>query len=94
MAGAKDKADNVTVDVDGLSVDVDLAYTRSWAGVRQAARMVSSQLDDTAKFVAMVEYYESAIANMDEVTEAIGSSEADKAFQVFADAVKKATPKN
>ena len=91
---AEDKSGVTAVEVDGVGIEVDMAYIRSWAGVVQAGRMASSQLSDTDRFLAMVGYYESAIANIDEVTEAVGGRPADEVFALLSEAVKEATPKN
>lgn len=92
---ASKKAEGVVaVDVDGTRVEVDMGYIRSWAGVVQAGRMASTQMSDGERFLAMVDYYTSAIANVEEVTEAVGERPADEVFAMLSDAVKEATPKN
>ena len=84
----------VEVEVGGRTVQVDLSYARSWAGVRQAAKMASSQLPDSDRFVALLEYYEAVVPNIDEVTQDMADDDANTVIEMLAAAVKEATPKN
>ena len=82
------------VEVDGIEVQVDTSYTQSWDGMRKAARMASSERTDEEKGVAMFEYYERAIANIDDVSDAMAGKPADAVMGVLSRAVMAATPKN
>ncbi|MBQ9003118.1 MAG: hypothetical protein IJ087_14805 [Eggerthellaceae bacterium] len=100
MAG-KDKAaqtagaDVMEVEQDGIAVQVDMTYLRSWPGIRQAARMQSPDRDEAERLVAMVAYYERAIPNIDDVSDALGeSAPANEVLGFLARAVRSATPKN
>ncbi len=98
MAASKSKTevtDTVkAVEVDGIEVQVDTSYTQSWDGMRKAARMASSERTDEEKGVAMFEYYERAIANIDDVSDAMAGKPADAVMGVLSRAVMAATPKN
>ena len=98
MAASKSKTevtDTVkAVEVDGIEVQVDTSYTQSWDGMRKAARMASSERTDEEKGVAMFEYYERAIANIDDVSDAMAGKPADAGMGVLSRAVMAATPKN
>lgn len=96
-SSTKDKV--VTVKRDGINVDIDLAYMRSWEGLVVAADMQSSRLDDGAKFLATVEYYRTACPNIDEVNAALKAATKDEVtaadvIAFVAECVKEATPKN
>ena len=82
------------VDVDGIEVQVDTAYVQSWDGMRKAARMASSERTDEEKGVAVFEYYERAIPNLDDVSEAMAGNPADEVMGLLSRAVMEATPKN
>lgn len=97
MAASKNKAENSAVkvvEVDGIEVKVDTAYTQSWDGMRKAARMASSERTDEEKGVAMFEYYERAIANLDDVSEVMAGKPADAVMGLLSKAVMAATSKN
>lgn len=97
MAASKNKAENSAVkavEVDGIEVQVDTAYTQSWDGMRKAARMASSERTDEEKGVAVFEYYERAIPNLDDVSEAMAGKPADEVMGLLSKAVMAATPKN
>lgn len=98
MAASKSKTevtDTVkAVEVDGIEVQVDTSYTQSWDGMRKAARMASSERTDEEKGVAMFEYYERAIANLDDVSDVMAGKPADAVMDVLSRAVMAATPKN
>ena len=67
-----------TVMVDGIAVVIDVEYQNSWDGVMQAAKMQKLANDESVevgeKFLAVLEYYSSVIANIDEVKEALGGN--------------------
>lgn len=88
----------VTVEQDDIIVEIDTHYMRSWPGIRQAAHMQSSQLSESDRFFAMVEYYENICPNIDDINDALIEKspyvDANDVFRFIADAVKKATPKN
>lgn len=98
MAASKNKAESAdavkAVEVDGVDVQVDTSYTQSWDGMRKAARMASSERTDEEKGVAMFEYYERAIANLDDVSDAMAGKPADAVMGLLSRAVMAATPKN
>lgn len=97
MAASKNKAENSAVkavEIDGIEVQVDTAYTQSWDGMRKAARMASSERTDEEKGVAVFEYYERAIPNLDDVSEAMAGKPADEVMGLLSKAVMAATPKN
>ena len=97
MAASKNKAENSAVkavEVDGIEVQVDTAYVQSWDGMRKAARMASSERTDEEKGVAVFEYYERAIPNLDDVSEAMAGKPADEVMGLLSRAVMEATPKN
>lgn len=91
---AAKKGSVVTIEVDGHNVEVDLGYTQSWDGLRKAARMSSSERTMEERGVAMVEYYEHAIANMDDVSAEMSGASADDVMEILSKAVQEATPKN
>ena len=82
------------VEVDGISVKVDTGYTKSWDGIRKAARMESTERTIEERGIAMVEYYEHAISNLDEVSEKLAGESADKVLGILSKAIMEATPKN
>lgn len=92
---AADEAAVKAVEIDGVEVEVDLVYMRSWAGVRQAALTQSSELNEGQRMAAMVEYYEHAVPNIDDVAAAVGeSAPLDAVVAVVNRAIREATPKN
>jgi hypothetical protein len=91
--------DVVTVEREGIAVEVDLSYMRSWEGIVRAADMQSERLDEMQRFVAVVEYYRGACPNIDEVDGALrerngGSITANDVMEFVGAAIKEATPKN
>ena len=89
----------VTVERDGISVEVDLAFMRTWQGVALAADMQSKRLDDGQRLAATVAYYRAVCPNIDEVDEAMAEAsgapvEAGDLMQLVAECVREATPKN
>lgn len=89
----------VTVERDGIDVEVDVAFARTWKGVVLAADMQSERLGETQRFVAMVEYYRCICPNIDDVDAALserngGAVEVGDLMQFVAEAVREATPKN
>ena len=85
-----------TVDVDGVAVQVNMSYVRSWDGVMQARRMQDDSRSADEKFWAMVEYYDHVCPNAADVAVALGGELADvgAVFGAINRAVKAATPKN
>lgn len=94
MADKGTETDIKRVKAGGLEVEVDLAFMRSWKGIRLAARMQSTERSDSERFMDVIDYYESAIPNLADVDEAMPDAEASEVFELLAEAVKKATPKN
>ena len=97
---AKEQTQTVaTIERDGISVEVDLGFMRSWKGVVLAADMQSSRLDDAARLSVTVSYYREVCPNIDDVDEALraasdGPVEAGDVMQFVAECVREATPKN
>lgn len=89
----------VAVERDGIEVDVDLAFARTWQGVVLAADMQSERLGEAQRFVAMVDYYRHICPNIDDVDAALSDREGapvevGELMQFVAEAVREATPKN
>lgn len=89
-----------TVDVGGVSVKINVTFTQSWDGIMQAVEMQRINEDENStevsKVVAIVDYYSQAIANLEEVKEALGggSVAAAEVFDVLGKALVEATGKN
>ena len=83
-----------TVTVDGVEVTVDLAYVQSWEGIRKGAYANSTQHSEGERGMAMMEYFERAIANLDEISESMAAEPADKVMALLDKAIAEATPKN
>ena len=85
-----------TVEVDGVRVQVNMSYVRSWEGVMQAKRMQDTSKSEQDRFWAMVEYYDRVCPNASEVAGALGGESVDVSavFAAINRAVKAATPKN
>ena len=86
-------------EVDGVKVVIDTAYQSSWDGVMQAAYMQKRSEDETAdngtKFLAVLEYYNRVVSNMDEVKEALGGNPpAEKMLNLIQKALADADSKN
>lgn len=81
------------VEVEGTKVEVDLDFVQSWNGIRLAACMESTERSDDERGMATVKYMERAIANIDEVSAAIGDDRADAALALFQKAITSAIPK-
>ena len=69
-----------TVEVDGISIDVNVSYFTSWKGVKQASEVMSvandSNANDMQRVGVMLPYFEGAVANFDDVLEALGGDDA------------------
>ena len=89
-----------TVDVDGIAVKINTDYVKSWDGVAQAVEMQQLANDDEAtdadKMLALFVYYSNAIANIDEIKEALGGGNvsADKVFDIATKALQFGSSKN
>jgi len=89
-----------TVEIDGVKIKVDSAYLKSWDGVRQAVEMQRLAADDEAsnedKFMAVFDYYNNAIENMDEVVDALGggSTPIEDVFAICSKALSISSEKN
>lgn len=96
VIGAEKDHEVAVVVHDGIEVQIDLSYIKSWPGVKLAASMASPKRSETERFLAMVEYYELAVPNVDEVSEALGGTSVDvgSVLEFLSAAVKEATPKN
>ena len=93
------KPQNV-VEIDGVKIKVNSAYLKSWDGVRQAVEMQRLAADEEAtneeKFMAVFDYYNNAIENMDEVVDALGggSTPIEDVFTIAAKALADSSAKN
>lgn len=93
------KPQNV-VEIDGIRIKVNSVYLKSWDGVRQAVEMQRLAADDEAsneeKFMAVFDYYNNAIENMDEVVDALGggSTPIEDVFAIAAKALADSSAKN
>lgn len=89
-----------TVDVDGIAVKIDTDYVKSWDGVMQAVEMQRLANDEEAtdadKLMSLFGYYSKAIANIDEIKEALGGGNvpADKVFDIATKALQLGSSKN
>ena len=89
-----------TIEVDGVSVQIDSSFLESWDGVMLAVEMQRLANDKTAsegaKMAAVVEYYQQAIPNLNEIIEALGggSVSAGVVFDTLGKALEKASEKN
>ena len=57
----------VKVDVDGIAVDVDVAYARSWKAIKCLSRAHDTTRSTGERALYMVEYCDHACPNSDEV---------------------------
>lgn len=93
------KPSNV-VEIDGIKVKVNSTYLKSWDGVRQAVEMQRLASDDEAgneqKFMAVFDYYQNAIENIDEIVDALGGGRTpiDEVFSIAAKALAISSEKN
>lgn len=94
------KHEVVSREHDGIVVQIDRTYARSWEGLVAAADMVRGDLDMTQRFVAQIRYYKGACPNIDEVTAALQAARPDEevsgadVMAFVAEAVRADTPKN
>lgn len=88
------------VEIDGVKIKVNSGYLKSWDGVRQAVEMQRLASDDEAtneeKFMAVFDYYNNAIENLDEVVDALGggSTPIEDVFAIAAKALAVSSEKN
>ena len=88
------------IDVDGVRIVINSAYLKSWDGVKQAVEMQRLEADEEAtneeKFMAVFDYYNNAIANMDEVVESLGGGTPPRedVFTVCSKALAGSSEKN
>ena len=93
------KPQNV-VEIDGIKIKVDSGYLGSWDGVRQAVEMQRLAADDEAsnedKFMAVFDYYNNAIENLEEVVDALrgGSTPIEDVFAICSKALAGSSAKN
>ena len=93
------KPQNV-VEIDGVKIKVNSVYLKSWDGVRQAVEMQRLAADEEAsneeKFMAVFDYYNNAIENMNEVVEALGggSTPIEDVFAICSKALSTSSAKN
>ena len=91
---------NNVVEIDGIEIKVNSGYLKSWDGVRQAVEMQRLASDDEAtnedKFMAVFDYYQNAIENLDEVVDALGGggTPVEDVFALAAKALAVSSEKN
>ena len=88
------------VEVDGVNVKINTDFLKSWDGVSKAVEMQRLSNDESAtegeKMVAIFEYYNSAVSNLDEVVEALGGASIDASvvFESIGKAITAVAGKN
>ena len=93
------KPQNV-VEIDGIKIKVNSGYLKSWDGVRQAVEMQRLAADEEAsneeKFMAVFDYYNNAIENLEEVVDALGggSTPIEDVFAICSKALAGSSAKN
>lgn len=93
------KPQNV-VEIDGIKIKVNSVYLKSWDGVRQAVEMQRLAADEEAsneeKFMAVFDYYNNAIENLEEVVDALGggSTPIEDVFAICSKALAGSSAKN
>lgn len=93
------KPQNV-VEIDGIKIKVNSVYLKSWDGVRQAVEMQRLAADEEAsneeKFMAVFDYYNNAIENLEEVVDALGggSTPIEDVFAICSKALSISSAKN
>lgn len=83
----------VTVEKDGIEVQVDTSYAKTWEGVHAMKRMRDTSLSEADRFFEVVDYYDHVVANADEVAAKLGG-DANAIYEFLGEAVQEATPKN
>lgn len=92
--------DVTSIEVDGITVEIDQAYVRSWPGLDAAARMQDESLTQTERFVATVRYYSGVCPNINDVLAALREARPDEevtgsdVMEFVARAIRESTPKN
>lgn len=98
MAAKKPTAN--VVEVDGIQVEINSDYLKSWDGVMKAVEMQRLAEDENAteadKLMALLEYYSNAIANIDAIKDALGGGNVpvDAVFSVASKALSESSEKN
>ena len=88
------------VEIDGVKIKVNSGYLKSWDGVRQAVEMQRLAADNEAsneeKFMAVFDYYNNSIENLDEVVDALGggTTPIEDVFAIAAKALAVSSEKN
>lgn len=86
--------------IDGVNIEIDTDFLKSWDGVLMAANMqrISNDeaISDGEKLLAVLEYYRRAVTNFDEVVENLGggSAPASTVFETITKAFNASTAKN
>lgn len=94
------KKDIRTVEVEGITVEIDVSYAKSWPGLILASRLRADDIETGEKAMAMVEYYDRACPNIKSVWQALDTDDADvedvnmRIAQLVSEAVKIAAGKN
>jgi len=92
--------DVATIEHEGIAVQLDRTYVRSWPGLVAAADMQRQDLTMAQRFVAQITYYRGACPNIDEVTAALVAARpgeevtGNDVMAFVAEAVRGDTPKN
>lgn len=92
--------DVVTKVHEGIEVQIDRTYVRSWPGLVAAADMQRKDLEMAQRFLAQISYYQGACPNIDEVTASLIAARpgeevsGNDVMEFIAAAVREDTPKN
>lgn len=89
----------VTVECDGIGVEVDTEFMATWEGMVMLADMQSDRLTDAQRFMTTVEYYRHVCPNVDDVSKQLTERDgkpvkAADLMEFVGAAVREATPKN
>jgi len=101
MARRKAPAHEVhRIERDGVAIDIDRTWVRSWDGLDAAAAMQDESMTVSERFLATVDYYRHACPNVRDVEAAL-RARSDGAEVTGADvmafigaAIREDTPKN
>lgn len=94
---AKTKKALQAVEVDGISVMVDVTKLTSWKFAQLSAKAADASLDDDEKFPAVMELIDLVLGeSMDEVIEALGGDDAQlvDVMDLFSKVMEVVRPKS
>ena len=89
-----------TLTFQGVDVQVNRTYARSWDGIYAASRMGSTQLSPSDRFFATIDYFSHACPNASEVAAALAEARpgtevtGNDVLEFLSEAIKKGVPKN